>query len=139
MTVPPLLPDAPGWFTRAVSVPYGHGSVDVDGCPVHYLHWGEPGRRGLVFVHGGGAHAHWWTPGGRDLRRRVPGGGDRPVGPRRQRAPRRRTTPSSGPTRWWPWPADAGIDGVPVVIGHSMGGFITIVTAAHHAEPAWPA
>src|SRR3546814_6913575 len=35
--------------------------VDVEGASVHYLAWGEPGRRGLVFVHGGGANAHWWT------------------------------------------------------------------------------
>ncbi len=54
-------PDAPAWFRRAVAVPSGHGTVEVAGCDVHYLHWGQPGRRGLVFVHGGGAHAHWWT------------------------------------------------------------------------------
>ncbi len=61
MTVPPLLPDAPTWFARAVAVPYHRRQVEVDGCAVHYLAWGERGRRGLVFVHGGGAHAHWWT------------------------------------------------------------------------------
>ena len=33
----------------------------MDGAAIHYLAWGEPGRRGMVFVHGGGAHAHWWT------------------------------------------------------------------------------
>jgi len=30
--------------------------------------------------------------------------------------------------------ADAGFDGLPVLVGHSMGGFITIVTAARHSE-----
>lgn len=26
----------------------------------HYLHWGAPEKQPLVFVHGNGAHAHWW-------------------------------------------------------------------------------
>jgi pimeloyl-ACP methyl ester carboxylesterase len=30
--------------------------------------------------------------------------------------------------------ADAGFAGVPVLVGHSMGGFITIVTAARHSD-----
>ena len=56
---PALRPDAPAWFARAVAHPFTDGSVTVDGCPVHYLAWGQRGRRVLVFVHGGGAHAHW--------------------------------------------------------------------------------
>jgi pimeloyl-ACP methyl ester carboxylesterase len=35
------------------------------GCRIHYLLWarapGRPGARGLLFVHGGGAHSHWWS------------------------------------------------------------------------------
>ncbi len=56
-----LLPDAPPWFGRAVATPHEDGRVEVDGAAVHYMTWGRPGRRGLVFVHGGGAHGHWWT------------------------------------------------------------------------------
>lgn len=133
MTVPTLLPDAPVWFRRAVEVPYGHGRVDVAGCPVHYLHWGARDRRGLVFVHGGGAHAHWWTPVAATFAREfrvvaidLSGHGD--SGHRE----------SYDPEQWADEvvavAADAGIDGVPVVIGHSMGGFITIVTAARHPD-----
>jgi pimeloyl-ACP methyl ester carboxylesterase len=37
----------------------------VAGCRIHYLHWPgapeRPDRRGLLFVHGGGAHSHWWS------------------------------------------------------------------------------
>ena len=29
---------------------------------------------------------------------------------------------------------DGGIDGPPVVVGHSMGGFVTIATAARHRD-----
>src|SRR5215213_6577412 len=53
---------APAWFTDALAVPFTDEEVDVAGTDVHYLAWGERGRRGLVFVHGGGAHAHWWSP-----------------------------------------------------------------------------
>src|SRR5689334_9371077 len=58
---PSLHEHAPTWFRDALAVPFTDETVDVEGTSVHYLAWGEPGRRGLVFVHGGGAHAHWWT------------------------------------------------------------------------------
>ena len=39
--------------------------VTVADCPIHYLLWparaGGACERGLLFVHGGGAHAHWWS------------------------------------------------------------------------------
>ena len=54
-------PNAPIWYQEALDIPRTDETITVDGCPVHYLAWGERGRRGLVFVHGGGAHAHWWT------------------------------------------------------------------------------
>ncbi len=51
----------PKWFRRALHVPFSDGEVIVGSAAIHYIAWGVPGRRGLVFVHGGGAHAHWWT------------------------------------------------------------------------------
>jgi pimeloyl-ACP methyl ester carboxylesterase len=133
MTVPTLLPDAPAWFRDAVTVPYGHGRVEVAGCDVHYLHWGEPGRRGLVFVHGGGAHAHWWTHVAarfadefRVAAIDLTGHGDS--------GHREEYDPEQWADEVMAVAADAGINGLPVVIGHSMGGFITIVTAARHPE-----
>ena len=53
--------DAPRWFRDAVATPADDCVVEVEGCPVHYLRWGEEGLPGLVFVHGGAAHAHWWS------------------------------------------------------------------------------
>ncbi len=125
-------PDAPPWFRTALNVPFTDDAVDVDGCSVHYLAWGRPGRRGLVFVHGGGAHAHWWThiaaTFGDDLRVLavdLSGHGD---------SGHRSTY---GLEQWtdevMAVAAAGGIDGNPVVIGHSMGGFVTIATAARHA------
>ena len=125
------LPDAPDWFTRALSVSRGDLLVDVAGCPIHALTFGTPGTRGLVFVHGGGAHAHWWTHVAATFAEEfrvvcvdLSGHGD--SGHR-----------SSYSLEQWTDEvmavAVAGdIAGPPVVVGHSMGGFVTIGTAARH-------
>jgi pimeloyl-ACP methyl ester carboxylesterase len=132
--MPPIapLPTAPAWFARALAVPFEDATVDVEGAAIHYLAWGEPGRRGLVFVHGGGAHAHWWTHVAAtfadDLRVvaiDLSGHGD---------SGHRDRYDIEQWTREVMAVAGAGaIEGPPVVIGHSMGGFITIATAALHA------
>lgn len=54
-TIPP-----PDWFQRAVSTPREDRVVEVGGCPIHYLRWGDSAKPGLLLVHGSGAHAHWW-------------------------------------------------------------------------------
>jgi pimeloyl-ACP methyl ester carboxylesterase len=128
-----VLPNAPDWFRRAVAVPSADDDVEVGGCRVHYLAWGEQGRRGLVFVHGGGAHAHWWTPlaatfasAYRVAAIDLSGHGDsghRDLYDVEQWADEVAEVA-----------AHAGIDGTPVVVGHSMGGFVTITTAARHGD-----
>ena len=56
---------APDWFRWATSRPHQSQFVTVAGCRIHYLVWAHeparPGERGLLFVHGGGAHSHWWS------------------------------------------------------------------------------
>ena len=119
--------------SRALEVPIFDDEVDVEGCRIHYLAWGEPDRRGLVFVHGGGAHAHWWTPlaatfagAFRVVALDLSGHGD---------SGHRDTYALEQWTDEVVAVADAaGIDGLPVVIGHSMGGFVTIATAALHGD-----
>lgn len=120
---------APEWFTRAIATPSVDGFVDVDGCPVHFVRWGDPGRAGVLLVHGGAAHARWWahiapflasdhTVVALDLS----GHGDSG----------RRTAYSSA---LW---ADevvavteaSGIHDAPLVVGHSMGGWVGITLAA---------
>jgi pimeloyl-ACP methyl ester carboxylesterase len=129
----PIHQHAPEWFRRALAVPYTHAAVEVAGTPIHHLAWGEPDRRGLVFVHGGGAHAHWWThiaaTFARDLRVvavDLSGHGD--SGHRDTYDIEQWADEVMVVAR------EAGIVGKPVVIGHSMGGFVTIATAALHAE-----
>jgi pimeloyl-ACP methyl ester carboxylesterase len=49
----------PEWFTRAITAPRESRFVDVEGCSIHYLRWGDPARPGLVLVPASGGHAHW--------------------------------------------------------------------------------
>ena len=36
--------------------------VEINGLKLHYLDWGgDPAKHTLLLVHGGSAHAHWWT------------------------------------------------------------------------------
>ena len=49
---------APTWFHDALDQKYDERFIDVGGTPIHYLAWGQHGNPGIVFVHGGAAHAH---------------------------------------------------------------------------------
>jgi pimeloyl-ACP methyl ester carboxylesterase len=60
MTHSPGAAEAPAWFTRALAAAPEHREVEVDGAPVHYRVWGPAGAPGLVLVHGGAAHSGWW-------------------------------------------------------------------------------
>jgi pimeloyl-ACP methyl ester carboxylesterase len=130
---PAATPRAPAWFSRAITVPLTDERVKVAGASIHYLAWGDPGRRGLVFVHGGGAHAHWWSPLAatfadefRVVALDLSGHGD---SDHREAYALDEWTDEVVAVA-----ADAGMSGPPVVIGHSMGGFVTIATAARHGD-----
>ena len=84
-------------------------------------------------MHGGGAHAHWWTHVAatfaaefRVVAIDLSGHGD--SGHRDVYALEQWTDEVMAVAD------DGGIDGPPVVIGHSMGGFVTIATAARHGD-----
>jgi pimeloyl-ACP methyl ester carboxylesterase len=47
----------PEWFLDAMAVPRHSGHVDVDGCTIRYLRWGDPQAPGVVMVHGFLAHS----------------------------------------------------------------------------------
>jgi pimeloyl-ACP methyl ester carboxylesterase len=120
--------ESPGWFKKALATPYEDRTVEVEGCPIHYLMWGETGRAGLVLVHGGAAHAHWWSfiaplliPEFQVVALDLSGHGE---------SGRRKTYPRE----LWAQELlavadDAGFDGPPIAIGHSMGGFVCIAAA----------
>ena len=54
-------PPAPAWFERVVAIEPERSFVAVDGARVETLAWGERGKPGLIFLHGGAAHADWWS------------------------------------------------------------------------------
>jgi pimeloyl-ACP methyl ester carboxylesterase len=51
--------EVPSWFVGSLDRSASEQRVDVDGCSIAYRTWGEPGP-GIVLVHGGAAHSHWW-------------------------------------------------------------------------------
>lgn len=54
------VPPAPDWFADAIAQQPERRAVTVDGAAIEALSWGAHGRRGLVLLHGNGAHADWW-------------------------------------------------------------------------------
>jgi pimeloyl-ACP methyl ester carboxylesterase len=125
-------PLAPAWFRAAVATPFDSAAVDVTGATVRSRCWGPPGP-GVVLVHGGAAHAGWWDHIGPLLasQRRVvaidlSGHGD-----------------SDRRTEYGllPWAAEilaqaraGGISGRPYVVGHSMGGYVSLAAAAEFVD-----
>ena len=120
-------PPAPQWFDDAISTPSEEGEVTVNGAAIRYSAWGEVGRKGIVFIHGGRAHRNWWRPfapffanGFRVAALDLSGMGDSDWRPR--------------------YSLDCYIDevfavmkaaqlcegGRPLVIGHSFGGWVTL-------------
>jgi pimeloyl-ACP methyl ester carboxylesterase len=119
----------PDWFRRAVAMPADSRFVKVAGCRIHYLRWGQAGKPGLCFVHGGFAHAHWWdwiAPFFADALRVVApdlGG----MGDSGHRAKYSLDTFAEEVTAVC---AHAGLDDPPVVVGHSFGGRVALRTGA---------
>ncbi len=125
--------EPPRWFSDAISFPFERRALTVTGCRINYLVWGEAERPPLVLIHGGAAHAMWWSIIAPELSRQyyviapdLSGHGD---------SGRRET-----------YPMEAWADEVvavseeaaggrpPVLVGHSMGGLVSIVAAAVHGE-----
>jgi len=125
---------APSWFARTSAVRPEARAVQVAGATVRYLAWGALGDPTLVLVHGGAAHGQWWAPlapllaedGFRVLAPDLSGHGDSD----------RREVYS---VDVWAQEVlgvaqDGAGSGRPIVVGHSMGGFVTIATAAVHGS-----
>ena len=124
---------APDWFTRAIDTTPESHRVEAEGASIHYLAWGERDRPGIVLVHGGAAHAHWWShvapsflPDHRVVAIDLSGHGD---SDRRDDYTLRAWTEEVAAVI-----DDAGFSTPPIVIGHSMGGFVTIATAAWQCD-----
>jgi pimeloyl-ACP methyl ester carboxylesterase len=125
--------DAPRWFLEALAAKPESGWTELEGATLHYLRWGDPARPGLVLLHGGAAHAHWWSFLAPLLARQyhvvAPDLSGHGESGRREEYPRE------------VWARElmaviehAGFPGPPVVVGHSLGGLVTIVAASLYGE-----
>ncbi|HMU89580.1 MAG: alpha/beta hydrolase [Pseudomonadales bacterium] len=129
-----LHPDAPDWFRRVLAITPQSRFVEVEGCPIHYLLWGDEGDKpGLLFVHGNGAHAHWWdfiAPFFIDQFRvaamDLSGMGDS--------GHRAAYDGDCYASELMSVIDDAGFGDGAIIVGHSMGGFITLRTGALHGD-----
>ncbi len=123
---------APAWFARALAMPAERREVDVQGAVIRYVAWGEPGDPTVVLVHGGAAHAQWWAAvaphlslgGFRVLALDLSGHGDSDR--------RERYSVDTWAEEVLAVADDGKGQGRPIVVGHSMGGLVTIATAAMH-------
>jgi pimeloyl-ACP methyl ester carboxylesterase len=127
------LADAPLWFRRALAVPREDVELEVAGCRVHALVSGPPAAPGVVLVHGGAAHAHWWTHIGGLLSDRfrvvaidLSGHGE---SGRRSRYSLEQWSEEIVAVA-----GAGGIEGRPALVGHSMGGQVVVAAAALHGS-----
>lgn len=54
-------PPAPAWFDVALARAPARRFIEIEGTRIESLSWGERGKPGLLFLHGNGAHADWWS------------------------------------------------------------------------------
>ncbi len=53
--------ETPQWFLDALAQKPDIKTVKIKGSKISYNCWGEKNKPGLIFVHGGMAHADWWN------------------------------------------------------------------------------
>jgi pimeloyl-ACP methyl ester carboxylesterase len=123
----------PRWFTDALATPATEHSTTAGGARIAYRQWGSNHQSGVVLVHGGAAHSRWWDHIGPMLARDecvvaldLSGHGD---------SERRPIYDKST----WAEEIISVIEHVgfvepPIVVGHSMGGWITAIAAAEHGD-----
>jgi pimeloyl-ACP methyl ester carboxylesterase len=123
--------DAPRWFRAALAEAPEHRDTTVAGAAVHLRCWGTEDRPGLVLVHGGAAHSGWWDHVAPFFARThrvvaldLSGHGDSG----------RRSAYSMDV-----WAdevlaaaAAGGIAARPLVVGHSMGGWVAVTAGVRH-------
>jgi pimeloyl-ACP methyl ester carboxylesterase len=125
--------ETPRWFTAALAQAPEHRDAEVDGTTVHLRCWGDEDRPGLVLVHGGAAHSGWWdhvapffAGSHRVVAVDLSGHGD---------SGRRETY---GMGSWadevLAAAAAGGVTGPPLVVGHSMGGWVAATAGVTHGD-----
>ena len=124
----------PEWFEWAIGQTPSSNRVAVDGCGIHYLKWDakQAEKAGILFVHGGAAHAQWWSfiaPFFAD---------DRPVAAidlsgMGDSAKRDEYSNAHRVAEMAAVIEDAGLGPKPLVVGHSFGGTMTMSFCGKHS------
>ncbi len=121
----------PAWFAAALAQEPEHRDVVVAGARVHYRSWVPDGEPGVVLVKGGAAKSGWWDhvapllPGHRVVALDLTGHGD---SDRRE---------AYDPLLWArEVVAVAAAEELdrPVVVGHSMGGWVAVTVGVEHPD-----
>ena len=120
MTTPP-----PAWFSAALAVAPEERATKYEGTSIAYRAWGDPADRNIVLVHGGAAHSRWWdhiapllARGWRVVAMDLSGHGDS--------GRRERYSLDVWAREVLAVVTGAGTAASTVVIGHSMGGLVTL-------------
>lgn len=50
----------PSWWQKSLATKPTIESVEVDGARIEYQLWGDRSKPGLMLIHGAAAHANWW-------------------------------------------------------------------------------
>lgn len=106
--------------------------VEANGVKLHYLDYGTAGRRAMLCIHGGAAHAHWFdfvapgfTPDHHVYALDLRGHGDSA-----------RADPQTYSWKTYAEDINAFVEKLDlrdfVLVGHSMGGMVSLVYAAAH-------
>lgn len=127
-----MSPEIPAWFVDALAQSYDAREIEVEGARVTYRAWGKSGQPVAVLVHGGAAHAGWWDhvaphlcAGHRVLAIDLSGHGD---------SDHRETYSLQTWADEVLAVAEAESDAPPVLLGHSMGGFVVLTAAQRHGD-----
>ncbi|WP_083762556.1 alpha/beta fold hydrolase [Parvibaculum lavamentivorans] len=125
----------PQWFRQALAAPCESHRLTVDGSAIHYLRWGnnDPERPGLLFVHGNGAHARWFsfiapllTEHYNVASMDLGGMGDSDW--------RIEYTRETFGREIGEVALAAGLGPKPVIVGHSFGGFVSLMAAHQYGD-----
>jgi pimeloyl-ACP methyl ester carboxylesterase len=131
MSSDPAATAAPSWFSEAIATVPQMRSIEVDGLRIAYRVWGDESLPGLILVHGGAAHSGWWDhiapllTSHRVVAPDLSGHGD---------SDRR----SQYDVDVWSREvmSVAAAEGLvrPVVVGHSMGGWVAVAAGSNFGD-----
>ncbi len=121
--------DTPAWFSAALAAAPQERTATVEGTVIAYRAWGDPADRSIVLIHGGAAHSRWWdhigpllANGWRVIALDLSGHGDS--------GRRDRYSLDTWAREVLAVVTDAGTAASSVVIGHSVGGMVTLRLAS---------